>query len=79
MVGEAGPETVVPHNNTPRSRALLAEASRGVYGGSQNTYNVTFAPQISGDNAGEIAELTMQKFKAFMAQYQRDNTREAFA
>lgn len=80
MVGEAGPETVVPHNNTPRSRALLAEAARGVYGNnSQNTYNITFAPNISGDNAGEIAELTMQKFKAFMAQYQRDNAREAWA
>lgn len=31
MIGEGKvPETVVPHNNTPRSRALLAEAANGV-------------------------------------------------
>jgi phage-related protein len=31
MIGEGKvPETVVPHNNTKRSRALLAEAARGV-------------------------------------------------
>ncbi len=31
MIGEGRvPETVVPHNNNPRSRALLSEAARGV-------------------------------------------------
>lgn len=29
MIGEAGTETVVPHNNKPRSRALAMDAARG--------------------------------------------------
>ena len=47
VVGDA-PETMVPHGNTPRNRALLAEAARGVGGGAFGNVNVTFAPVIYG-------------------------------
>ncbi|MBR5097911.1 MAG: phage tail tape measure protein [Spirochaetales bacterium] len=80
MVGEAGTETVVPHNNTPRSRALLAEAAQGVYGsGGGNTFNISFAPTIYGGNAEETSALTMEKFTAWYDQMKRDNFREVFA
>lgn len=54
IVGDTN-ETIVPHGNTPRNRALLAEAARGVgaTSGGTNVYNFTFAPVINGGNAEE--------------------------
>lgn len=52
VVGDA-PETIVPHGNTPRNRALLGEAAAGVgasIGGTVVNFNVT----ISGGNADEM-------------------------
>ena len=52
VVGDA-PETIVPHGNTPRNRALLGEAAAGVgasIGGTVVNFNVT----ISGGNADEV-------------------------
>lgn len=47
MIGEGKvPETVVPHNNTPRSRALLAEAARGVGVGAGDTSFLPFVDRI---------------------------------
>jgi len=85
MVGEAGPETIVPHGNTPRTRALLQEAAEGVYGSKAeasggNTYNITFSPVIQGGgDADEITDTLMRKFKAWYDQMKRDEMREAYA
>ena len=63
VFGEAGPETIVPHNNKPRSRALLAEAAAGVGGGiGENTY-VTFAPVIQG--SGDIKQQVAEAYDEF--------------
>ncbi len=71
IFGEAGPETIVPHNNKPRSRALLSEAAAGVgipLGG--NTY-IQFSPAIQGggtdirqqvSQAGDDFERRMDKY-----------------
>lgn len=53
IVGDR-PETIVPHGNTPRNRALLSEAAKGVgatVGG--NTFSFTFAPVINSGNVEE--------------------------
>ena len=54
VVGDA-PETIVPHGNTPRNRALLGEAAAGVgasIGGTVVNFNVT----ISGGSADEVCQ-----------------------
>lgn len=46
MIGEGrDAETVVPHNNSPRSRMLLAEAARGV-GAGINNRKLSFMPAV---------------------------------
>lgn len=52
VVGDA-PETIVPHGNTPRNRALLGEAAAGV-GASIGGTVVNFYITISGGNANEV-------------------------
>lgn len=54
VVGDA-PETIVPHGNTPRNRALLGEAAAGVgasIGGTVVNFNVT----ITGGSADEVRQ-----------------------
>lgn len=55
VVGDAA-ETMVPHGNTPRNRALLAEAARGVGGGALSNVTITFAPVIYGGNGADIRQ-----------------------
>lgn len=91
MIGESGPETVVPHNDKPRSQALLAAATMGVTGNSsttystnkaRNSYNITFAPQISGSgNVSEIKkelETGFEQFKQYVEQLIAEREREVF-
>lgn len=52
VVGDA-PETIVPHGNTPRNRALLGEAAAGV-GTSIGGTVVNFYITISGSNSNEV-------------------------
>lgn len=54
IVGDA-PETIVPHGNTPRNRALLAEAAAKVGVGNGTVISVTFAPVIYG-GGGSVKE-----------------------
>lgn len=54
VVGDA-PETIVPHGNTPRNRALLGEAAAGV-GASIGGTVVNFYITISGGNANEVCQ-----------------------
>lgn len=77
LVGEGrDAETIVPHNSSPRSRALLQEAARGVYGAagsekkSTKTYNITYAPTIINGN-GTIKEELDKDFERFKKFYQR--------
>lgn len=85
MVGEGGsPETIIPHTNTPRSRALLQEAARGVGvkgTGNSTKQNIIFSPTIYAQDSSikETLEEQFQKFKAFMEQYQDETEREVFA
>lgn len=71
-VGEGGDtETIVPHNNKPRSRALALEAIRGTglnVGG--NTY--VFSPTInaSGGNVGDIESMLEDKLNEFKAYFE---------
>lgn len=90
LIGEGGePETVIPHNNSARSRSLLNEAARGVYGagatvtggGSDNrTYNITFSPVIEGAGLTDRAlQDAFEEFKRNITAYLDERDREAFA
>lgn len=82
-VGEGGePETIVPHNNSPRSRALALEAVRGTglnVGG--NTY--VFSPTIyaNGGSTSDLESLLTAKFNEFKSQleaYEDERRRLAY-
>lgn len=50
------PETIVPHGNTPRNRALLGEAAAGVgasIGGTVVNFNVTIS---GGADAASVTQ-----------------------
>ena len=66
IVGDA-PETIVPHGNTPRNRALLNEAAAGVGAsvGGNYTFQVTFAPVINGGNAEENRKMLLEEEEEF--------------
>lgn len=55
VVGDA-PETMVPHGNTSRNRALLAEAAKGVGGGALGGISITFAPVIYGGSGADVKQ-----------------------
>lgn len=82
VVGEGGdPETIVPHNNKPRSRRLLASAAAGVgmkLGG--DTY--TYAPVIYARDTKGVREALddgFERFKEYMDRYRSNKDREVFA
>lgn len=83
VVGEGGaPETIVPHNNKPRSRRLLANAAAGVGMklGKGNSY--TYAPVIYASNAKgvqEVLDSDFERFKTYMDRCLGDEDREVFA
>lgn len=91
-VGEGGDvETIVPHNNKPRSRALALEALRGtglsptvVNNQSTSSGGVTFvfSPQISAvGNSSEIKGILddeMNRFKAQMTEWVKGQRRLSF-
>ena len=83
VVGEGNdPETIVPHNNKPRSRRLLATAAAGVGMslGKGNSY--TYAPVIYANNVQGIREALaddFERFKEYMRQMLGDDGREVFA
>lgn len=83
VVGEGSdPETIVPHNNKPRSRQLLANAAAGVGVpiGKGNSY--TYAPTIYANNATDVKEALdddFERFKEYMDRYNNDEGREVFA
>lgn len=88
LVGEGrDAETIVPHNSSPRSRALLQEATRGVYGAagsekkSTKTYNITYAPTyIGGDETvEEKLDKDFERFKRFYQRQEDEFDREVFA
>lgn len=82
IVGEDGPETVVPHNNKPRSRRLLAEAASGVGMPVGGGTNITYAPVIYANDAGGVKEALdddFERFKAFARRYFGENARLEFA
>lgn len=82
MVGEGKyTETIIPHNDSPRSRSLLATAAKGmgVNLGGGNTY--VFSPTIYAQNPENIVEKleeSYERFKAFMEQYRDEEDREVF-
>lgn len=83
VVGEGSdPETIVPHNNKPRSRRLLANAAAGVGMkiGKGNSY--TYAPVIYANNAQGVKEVLaddFERFKEYMRRMLDDDDREVFA
>lgn len=83
VVGEGSdPETIVPHNNKPRSRRLLANAAAGVGMsiGKGNSY--TYAPVIYANNVQGVKEALaddFERFKEYMRQMLGDDDREVFA
>lgn len=89
LIGEAGAETVVPHNDSPRSKELVNEAVKGVYGNqasvsadsSGNNYNFTFAPVINNpsEDIKRQMESEFEVFKQQMAKFMAQNDREVFA
>ena len=81
-VAEGGDtETIVPHNNKPRSKALALEAVRGTglnVGG--NTY--VFSPTINaGGNTSDlngILDDAMLRFKAMLEEYEQEKARVSY-
>lgn len=82
-VAEGGDtETIVPHNNRPRSKALALEAVRGTglnIGGG--TY--VFSPTIyaGGGNTGDlngILDDAMMRFKAMLEEYEQEKARVSY-
>lgn len=82
-VAEAGEtETIVPHNNSPRSQALALEAVRGT-GVSVGGNTFVFSPTVY---AGGMSESTlkgimldlMEDFRAKMSEYKQNEERLAF-
>ena len=83
IVGDA-PETIVPHGNTPRNRALLNEAAAGVGApiGGTTQINITFAPVINGGNPEENRKMLLEEEEEFerrMDEYFAKKRRLAFA
>ena len=80
VVGDA-PETIVPHGNTPRNRALLGEAAAGVgasIGGTVVNFNVT----ISGGDAESVRQGVLdaeEEFERRMDAYFAKKARLSFA
>ena len=75
IVGDKS-ETIVPHGNNQRNRALLQEAAAGV-GGSAGGINITFAPVITGGGSEiknqiiEAQEEFERRMDAYFARKQR--------
>ena len=82
-VGEGGDtETIVPHNNKPRSRALALEAVRGT-GVSLGGGTYVFSPTInvSGGNSADIngiMEDAFLRFKAMLQEYEQEKVRMSY-
>ena len=80
VVGDA-PETIVPHGNTPRNRALLGEAAAGVgasIGGTVVNFNVT----ISGGDTESVRQGVLdaeEEFERCMDAYFAKKARVSFA
>lgn len=80
VVGDA-PETIVPHGNTPRNRALLGEAAAGVgasIGGTVVNFNVT----ISGGDTESVRQGVLdaeEEFERRMNAYFAKKARVSFA
>lgn len=82
-VAEGGDtETIVPHNNSPRSQALALEAVKGT-GVSVGGNTFVFSPTVYADGMSEtklrgiMADL-MEDFKAKMSEYTHNEERLAF-
>lgn len=82
-VAEGGDtETIVPHNNSPRSQALALEAVKGT-GVSVGGNTFVFSPTVYADGMSEtklrgiMADL-MEDFKAKMREYTQNEERLAF-
>lgn len=81
VVGDA-PETIVPHGNTPRNRALLGEAAAGVgasIGGTVVNFNVTIS---GGADAASVTQGLLdaeEEFERRMDAYFAKKARLSFA
>ena len=82
-VAEAGEtETIVPHNNSPRSQALALEAVRGT-GVSVGGSTFVFSPTVYAGGMSEavlrgIMNDLMEDFKAKMSEYAQNEERLAY-
>jgi hypothetical protein len=84
VIGEAGPETVVPHNSKPRSRMLLQEAAAGVgmaLGGNTFVYQprITLPPGADKKDFQQVLDDDFERFKKWMDRYAEEEGRLAFA
>ena len=80
VVGDA-PETIVPHGDTPRNRALLGEAAAGV-GASVGGTVVNFNATITGGNAEDVRQGILEaedEFERRMDAYFARKARVSFA
>lgn len=80
VVGDA-PETIVPHGNTPRNRALLGEAAAGV-GASVGGMVVNFNVTITGGDAENVRQGILdaeEEFERRMTAWQAKQRRLSFA
>lgn len=89
LIAEAGRETVVPHNDKPRSRALALEALRGTGlslggpGGGGAVFSPTIHITIQGNADAGVLEAAAARMKEELDQWleerRRNDGRESFA
>lgn len=83
VVGDA-PETIVPHGNTPRNRALLQEAAAhvgGIGNAQGRAIQFTYAPVIQNGTAEDVKKAVRdgyEEFKGFVRQYEAEREAVTF-
>jgi len=76
LFGEAGPETIVPHNNKPRSRALLAAAAAGQGGGLGGKISIEI--NVGGNPSPGVGAEIADELERRLDRYFREKGRVAF-
>lgn len=83
MVAEAGPEAIIPLNNSRRSRDLWKKAGEAI-GGSSETVTIQFAPVynlsggVSREEVRRVSTESFEEFKRNMERWAKDNRRLRF-
>jgi len=65
IFGEKGPEIAIPLKRTPRSMGLLSQANKMLGGGSGNSIQFIYSPQVPGSTRPEVEQALKENFEMF--------------